>query len=639
MQRRDGDECAMAGSRGEATAAELEMALQRRYSVKAGRPKNAGSRRRRRAAERAGGSSTNKKRILGATPPQKKTGVGVLKSLTQMRDDSTNGGPGEIPQARTSQVRSEQRRTEATRACNDGNRGCEGAAGSTGAPDVSAARLAGRLRGLTDDKIPGSGKANQAAADERTRQETTWDEASGSREPAAVSAVGRNRTENYRANETVEYHSNGDRSCGGNPQLEADRARFRRLKSDALYDIGDELEVEAKKGTEWETKLSASAAAFVPRVRPVAAKPMPLAEGLRLAKESWKKSRCGRAEEMHTGGRRVITFLDICCGIGGFTLAATMMNGVDGNVWKGEGGVDFCRSLKEYWEQNFSHPFECADVTDSEVQNRLVRKYRSIVLGLLSGPCQPYCKSGNKRKGDARVDVMRAGVAIYLRIRPMCFVLENVDSFEKCKWEPVWEQELRPQIEGAGYHVAVVRSNAKHGLVPMNRLRLWVVCTLYPRTGKLERRLAQMAAMGEVKLSEWYSELKYVRHRPCRGGPAVFDARRKAHPCFLTHCMEDVNLDKYKLRKGDPVHPREATLLSLRRKKQMCGLPPGFALPPKGKRCRLPECCGGKSYPKDLLGVGLGNVVIAPQALVILRNLELPPDVGTAVDQETGGHS
>ena len=187
MQRRDGEESTMAGSRGEATAAELALALQTRNSDKAGSPKNAGSRRRRGAAERAGGSITNKKRTLGATPPEEKTGVGVLKPLTQVRGVSTNGGPGEFPQARTSQDQSEQRRAGATRACNYGNRGCEGAADGKGAPDASAARLAGRLHGRTDDKIPGSGKANQAAADERSRQETTWDEASGSREPAAAS--------------------------------------------------------------------------------------------------------------------------------------------------------------------------------------------------------------------------------------------------------------------------------------------------------------------------------------------------------------------------------------------------------------------------------------------------------------------
>ena len=74
--------------------------------------------------------------------------------------------------------------------------------------------------------------------------------------------------------ETAEWHATGDRSCGGSPQIEADKWRARRLAREAsesraaadqmAREVEANSEVEAKKGVDWESKLSASATAFAP---------------------------------------------------------------------------------------------------------------------------------------------------------------------------------------------------------------------------------------------------------------------------------------------------------------------------------------------------------------------------------------
>ena len=112
--------------------------------------------------------------------------------------------------------------------------------------------------------------------------------------------------------------------------------------------------------------------------------------------------------------------------------------------------------MREHWEHNFPQPFLCSDITKPYEEDAIVSRFTQVTLGFLSGPCQPYCRAGRRRRGDSRVDVMRCGVRIYIRIHPPCIVLENVDNFEKCAWEPVWEEELRPQLEAAGYHVTVL---------------------------------------------------------------------------------------------------------------------------------------------------------------------------------------
>ena len=610
--------------------------------------------------------------------------VAVVNEATGLLVGQSTNSAAAREQLRSPPVLSALRTGTAERARIEENstRDSEGTSEGRGAPPTSQVSQSGRLRGSSGDDDPAfdgapqtqedgtshhedasSGEAScagspaasvgQAKADGLTEQECALLLGGSAVDGNAVSAGqhGRGGSTQELLWETAEWHATGDRSCGGSPQIEADKWRARRLAREAsesraaadqmAREVEANSEVEAKKGVDWESKLSASAAAFAP---------------VGSFSEAWRqRSSCRKsAAECRPpatrsqgiaapgvpaeggAGERLITFLDICCGLGGFTLAALMMDGVDGNRWKGQGGVDYCGSLAKYWEQNFDHPFLCQDILVQEVQDALVACFAGITVGLLSAPCQPYCKTGRQKPGDARVDVLRAGVAIYLRIRPMCFVLENVDTFEKCAWEPVWEKELKSKILAAGYKIGIVRSNAKWGAVPMNRLRLWIVCTLYPRTGQLERRMAQLEAGSELTLATWYPNLKYVRFRPCHGARAVFDARKQAHPCFMTHCMEDVNLDSYKMRKGDPVHPRHATLLSLEQRKELCGLPQQFVLPPVKQRCRLAGCCKGKGRSRPLLGVSLGNIVVAPQALEILRNLELPPDAGTPVADAAG---
>ena len=324
---------------------------------------------------------------------------------------------------------------------------------------------------------------------------------------------------------------------------------------------------------------------------------------------------------------RTIYYLDVCCGAGGFSYAARMLNGVGGDRWVGLAGVDFCETMREHWEQNFPQPFFCNDITNPYEEDAIVGRFTQVTLGFLSGPCQPYCRAGRRRRGDSRVDVMRCGVRIYIRIHPPCIVLENVDNFEKCAWEPVWEEELRPQLEAAGYHVTVLRSNAKHGLVPENRLRCWIVCTLYRRTGLAEGAMEIQRQEPEVRLVDWYPEMTYVRFRPCHGAKGVIDARKQAHPCFVTHCVRDVNLDTVRRHRRDPVHPREAQFLTVEQRKEISTLPVSFSLPPMGRKCRRTKCCGAKKHHEQLLGVTLGNLVIPLQALIVLRSLQIPDEL------------
>ena len=99
-----------------------------------------------------------------------------------------------------------------------------------------------------------------------------------------------------------------------------------------------------------------------------------------------------------------VRFIDLCCGLGGFTQA-----GIDAG-WTPVASVDFCESVASWFGWNFSHPFERVDLTSPKARTRLTRKYEDIHVVLFSPPCQPYSVAGTQRPGDRRTRVVRAGI-------------------------------------------------------------------------------------------------------------------------------------------------------------------------------------------------------------------------------------
>ena len=70
----------------------------------------------------------------------------------------------------------------------------------------------------------------------------------------------------------------------------------------------------------------------------------------------------------------------------------------------------------------------------------------------------------------------------------------------------------------------------------------------------------------------------------------------------------------------------DTTFLDLSQRKQVCGLPPHWVLPPLAEVCVHQKCCGRKRMKLPLVSVSLGNIVVAPQAVEVLRCLEIPDD-------------
>ena len=314
------------------------------------------------------------------------------------------------------------------------------------------------------------------------------------------------------------------------------------------------------------------------------------------------------------GGK--IRFIDLCCGIGGFTMAGIRAG------WEPIASVDYCQSLQEWYSWNFQHTYECVDLTKKQQVRQLRQRYDNVDVCLFAPPCQPYSVAGRRQQGDTRSNVAVAGTDLILQWRPRLAVIECVANFISCQTNPTYRRDVLPRLSAAGYHVYVARCNAAQCGVPVRRDRVFVVCTLYERDGALEKHMDTLRLKPMMPLSEWFPSLKLVCHQPCHSSPAVFDARTSPHPTMRTGSLIPLDKKKYKRRRGDAGPIQDAVALTLKQKLALAGLGEGFHWPPKQNKCRG-ACC--KRYVKSrwggtLLARSFGNIVVPDQALQVLKH-------------------
>ena len=118
------------------------------------------------------------------------------------------------------------------------------------------------------------------------------------------------------------------------------------------------------------------------------------------------------------GAPEQVRFIDLCCGIGGFTSAGILAG------WKPVASIDYCKSWAKRFHWNYSHPFVKANICNWKERNRLVRTYKNIDVCLFSPPCQPYSTAGLKRSGGKRSKVVGAGLDLILGWKPSLVVIE-----------------------------------------------------------------------------------------------------------------------------------------------------------------------------------------------------------------------
>lgn len=156
--------------------------------------------------------------------------------------------------------------------------------------------------------------------------------------------------------------------------------------------------------------------------------------------------------------------LDLCAGIGGFSLAAH---------WMGWETVAFCERDK-FCQKVLAKNFPGVEIYD-DVYTFPSDAFRGRVDVLSAGfPCQPFSQAGKQLGRNDERHLFPKILEIVASIRPTWCVFENVRGLLSIESGQVFA-EIVTSLEGQGYEVITFCIPASALNAPHRRDRLWIV--------------------------------------------------------------------------------------------------------------------------------------------------------------------
>jgi len=176
--------------------------------------------------------------------------------------------------------------------------------------------------------------------------------------------------------------------------------------------------------------------------------------------------------EIHVAECKIINYIDLCCGIGGFRVA-----------------------LESFQKKNTNIKFNCvlsADIKDDAIKtynlnfNENNKKTNILEINeidsfdlLCAGfPCQPFSSAGNKKGfNDDRGGIIFKIIDICKKYKPKIVILENVSNLIILEnGKPL--KRICEEFNNIGYFVSYKKLNATDFGVPQNRERVFIICSL-----------------------------------------------------------------------------------------------------------------------------------------------------------------
>ena len=172
---------------------------------------------------------------------------------------------------------------------------------------------------------------------------------------------------------------------------------------------------------------------------------------------------------------KIINYIDLCCGIGGFRVA-----------------------LESFQKKNTNLRFIC--VLSADIKDVAIRTYnlnfnennkKTNILDIIEidnfdllcagFPCQPFSSAGNKQGfDDDRGGIIFKIIDICKKYKPKYVILENVSNLIILEnGKPL--KKICEEFNNIDYFVSYKKLNATNFGVPQNRERVFIVCSLETR--------------------------------------------------------------------------------------------------------------------------------------------------------------
>lgn len=232
---------------------------------------------------------------------------------------------------------------------------------------------------------------------------------------------------------------------------------------------------------------------------------------------------------------------DLFCGCGGLTLGF-QKGGIPIAL-----GIDYWKAALENYTRNFDHPCIEADISDTRKLETILREHQiNFVIG--GPPCQDFSQAG-KRKEEKRASLTEAYAQIIAQVKPIGFLMENVDRAKKSQSYA----KAREVLKNSGYGLTEIVLDASKCGVPQKRKRFFVFGILGEEDGFWEENFKENISSQITTLKDYFGDSLgfeyYYRHPRNYNRRAIFSIYEPAPT------MRGVNRPIPKGYKGHPSDP------------------------------------------------------------------------------------
>lgn len=166
---------------------------------------------------------------------------------------------------------------------------------------------------------------------------------------------------------------------------------------------------------------------------------------------------------------RIINYVDLCCGIGGFRLA---LENFDNNIkFNCVLSADIKDDAIKTYNLNFNENIEKLNIFDIDK----IDKFELLCCGF---PCQSFSSAGNKKGfNDNRGLIIFKIIDICKIYKPINIILENVSNLIVLENGKILKK-ICDEFKNIGYFVNYKKLNSSNFGIPQNRERVFIVCSL-----------------------------------------------------------------------------------------------------------------------------------------------------------------
>ena len=169
--------------------------------------------------------------------------------------------------------------------------------------------------------------------------------------------------------------------------------------------------------------------------------------------------------------KKVIKYIDLCSGIGGFRVAINNISDICDS--KCVLSCDIKQSAIDTYNLNFNEQNEKTNIYDLKAEE--IESFDLLCAGFC---CQPFSSAGNKKGfSDERGGIIFKIIELCKYHRPNYVFLENVYNLITIKNGECIDRIVK-LFEDLGYYVNYKKFNSKDFGLPQDRQRVYIVCCL-----------------------------------------------------------------------------------------------------------------------------------------------------------------